>query len=108
MKDLETSLGKALTAKELAEYLGVSEKIVRDNYQQLGGVRIGRHYRFFERRIIHALEKRQEQVYSADQEERSAQREGVSHTEGSEDVGSKNEKDVGPGMELNDRHCLLD
>jgi len=50
MKDLEKTLGKALTTKELAEYLGVSEKTVRDNYQQLGGIRIGRHYLFLQRR----------------------------------------------------------
>ena len=107
MKDLENSLGKALTAKELAEYLGVSEKTVRDNYQQLGGVRIGRHYRFFERRILNALEKRQ-QIYSTNQEERSAQREGISHPERSKNMGIGNAENARRGMERHDRHGLLD
>jgi len=108
MKDLETSLGKALTAKDLAEYLGVSEKAVRENYQQLGGVRIGRHYRFFIKEIINALGKRQEQVYRSGEEERETERESISDPERGKDLGIRNEKNVGPRLERNDRHGLLD
>ena len=106
MKGLENSLGKAISAKELAKYLGINEKLVRLHYKILGGIRIGRNYRFFERRIIHALEKRQP-IYSANQEVRSAQREGISHPEGSKKVGIGNEKDVRRRLERNDRHNLF-
>ena len=41
--DLEKSLGEAITVKELAEYLGVNEKTARENYRQLGGIRVDRH-----------------------------------------------------------------
>jgi excisionase family DNA binding protein len=108
MKDLEKSLGKALTAKELAEYLGVSEKAIRENYQQLGGVRIGRHYRFFERRILNALEKRQEQIYRSGKTSKSAQGTCVFHPEGSEGLGKQDAQDVGRGVVRHDRHGLLD
>jgi transcription initiation factor TFIIIB Brf1 subunit/transcription initiation factor TFIIB len=43
MNDMEKILGEAITVKELAEYLGVNEKTVRQNYQQFGGIKIGRH-----------------------------------------------------------------
>lgn len=33
MRDLEKSLGKALTTKELAEYLNVNKKTIRENYR---------------------------------------------------------------------------
>ena len=107
MKELEETLGKAISVKELANYLNISEKIVRENYQQLGGIRIGRHYRFFERRILNALEKRQEQIYSADQKERSTQREGISDPEGGKKVGIGNEKNARRPMERQDKHNLF-
>ena len=107
MNDLEKSLGKAITVKELAEYLGISEKIVRDNYKELGGCRIGRHYRFFTKEIKDALEKRQE-ICGTDQEERSAEREGLPDVEGSESVGGQDEKAERRRVERHDRHGLLD
>ena len=108
MKDLEKSLGKAISVKELAEYLNVNEKTIRENHRQFGGIKIGRHYRFFTKEVSNALEKRQEQVYSTDQKERSAQREGISHPEGSKKVGIGNAQDVRRGVERHDRHGLLD
>jgi len=108
MKDLEKSLGKALTTKQLAEYLGVSEKTIRENYRQFGGIKIGRHYRFFTKEVSNALEKRQEQVYSADQKERSAEGTSLSDTEGSKKMGIGNAQDVRRGVERQDKHNLLD
>ena len=59
MNDLEKSLGKALTTKELAEYLGVTEKIIRENYRQFGGIKIGRHnsHRLWQRCFLMLLLK---------------------------------------------------
>ena len=108
MKYLEKLLGEAITVKELSEYLGINQKTLRENYRQFGGIRIGRHYRFFTKEIKDALEKRQEQIYSADQEKRSAEREGLSDVEGSESMGSHDAKAVKRGMERHDKHGLLD
>ena len=107
MKDLEKSLGKALTTKELAEYLGVNEKTIRENYRQFGGVKIGRHYRFFTKEVTNALEKREE-ICGASQEEWETERESISDPERSKKMGIGNAQDVGRGMERDDRHGLLD
>ena len=108
MNDLEKILGRTITVKELAEFLGINQKTLRENYRQFGGIKIGRHYRFFTKEVANALEKRQE-ICGADQEERSAEREGISDTEGSESVGSKDEKNVRRRVERqDDKHGLLD
>jgi excisionase family DNA binding protein len=108
MKDLKKSLGEALTAKELAEYLGVTKKTIRDNYRQFGGIKIGRHYRFFEKEIINALEKRQKQIHSSGQEERETERESISDPERGKKVGIGNAENVRRRLERHDRHGLLD
>jgi hypothetical protein len=41
--DLEKTLGRALTVKQVAEFLNINEKTVRENYQQFGIIKIGRH-----------------------------------------------------------------
>jgi excisionase family DNA binding protein len=107
MSDLKKYLGDVMTVKELADYLKINEKTVRENYLQFNGVRIGRHYRFFTQEVANALEKRQKQIYSADQEERSAAGEGLSDVEGSEGVGSQDEKAVRRRVERQDKHGLL-
>ncbi|MEK6194526.1 MAG: helix-turn-helix domain-containing protein [Deltaproteobacteria bacterium] len=106
--DLENILGEAITVKELSEYLGINQKTLRENYRQFGGIKVGRHYRFFTREIAHAMEKRQKQIYSASQEERSATGKSLPDTEGSEGVGSKDEKAVRRGVDRkDDKHGLF-
>ena len=107
MNDLEKILGKAISVKELAEYLGISEKTVRDNYKQLGGCRIGRHYRFFTKEVANALEKRQEQIRGASQEERSAEREGIPDAERGKGMGGSAKKNVRRRVERDDKHNLF-
>lgn len=107
MRDLEKSLGKALTTKELAEYLNVNKKTIRENYRQFGGIKIGRHYRFFTKEITNALEKRQE-IHSASQEEWETERQGISDPERGKNLGIGNAKNVRRRMERDDRHGLLD
>ena len=107
MKLLEQNLGRVLSVKQVSKYLNINEKTVREHYQELGGIRLGRHFKFFERRIIDAVEKRQE-IYSADQEERSATGKGLSDAEGSESVGSKDEKAIRRRVERqDDKHGLF-
>ena len=108
MKLLEQKLGRALSVKQVSKYLNINEKTVRMHYQELGGIRLGRQIKFFERRIVDALEKRQKQICGADQEERSAEREGLPDVEGSESVGSKDEKNVRRRVERQDKHGLFD
>ena len=106
MNDLEKLLGESITVKELAEYLGVNEKTIRENYRQFGGIKIGRHYRFFTKEVANALEKR-EKIYSTSQAERTEEREGLPDAERGKKVGIGNEKDVRRRLERNDRHNLF-
>jgi excisionase family DNA binding protein len=49
------NLGKPLTVKEVAEALGVPEKWVYRHWGELGGIKLGRHVRFFEKRIMEVV-----------------------------------------------------
>ncbi|MCM2285782.1 MAG: hypothetical protein NDI81_13430 [Desulfobacula sp.] len=52
---MEKELGKSLKVKEVAEFLGVNEKTVRQYYKKLGGMRLGSRYIFFEGRVLNAI-----------------------------------------------------
>jgi hypothetical protein len=67
--NLENSLGKHLTAKEVAVYLGLDVTVVRKHYVELGGVRIGRRYLFFENLIVKAIERKTNAILGQGQEE---------------------------------------
>jgi hypothetical protein len=54
---LTETLGKRLTAQEVAEYLGVDAETVRRYYPILGGIRLGRLILFFENLIIQAIKE---------------------------------------------------
>ena len=54
---MEKILGKKITPEELADYLGVNVKTVRQHYQKFGGLRLGKRYIFFERRILYVKGK---------------------------------------------------
>ena len=54
---LEEHLGKALRCQDIADYLGVDEKTVRQYYKELGGIRLGRLYVFFEKEVVHAIQE---------------------------------------------------
>ena len=58
MKHLEEQLGKKMTVQEVASFLGIDEKTVRKYYADLGGVRLGRAYLFFEKEVINAIQAR--------------------------------------------------
>ena len=102
----EDELGKRLTAKEVAEKIGVDVKTVRANYLELGGMRLGRQYVFFERRLNNAIQERTEMDCPG--AERGAQKgEGFSEERGSVDVGSQNEAKTRQRVEREDRHNLF-
>ena len=108
MNDLEKILGEVITVKQVADYLNINEKTVREHFQELGGIRIGRQYKFFERGIIDAIQKSQKQIYSASQEEQSAPGKGIQLIEIGQKLGGPAKKNVRRRMERDDRHGLLD
>ncbi len=63
MNFLDEKLGKVLRPKDIADYLGLDEKTVRQYYQDLGGIRLGNRILFFEKEVINAIQKRSK-IYS--------------------------------------------
>ena len=106
MSILEKELGKALTTEEVADYLGLDEKTVRSYYQELGGLRLGRNYVFFERRLIDAISKRTE-MESPSAKRRKTERQNIQHKEGGISVGSRDETKARRRVGREDRHGLL-
>lgn len=102
----EDEPGRRLTAKEVAEKINVDVKTVRANYLKLGGMRLGRQYVFFERRLNNAIQERTEM--DCPSSERGAQTgEGIFEEEGSVDVGSQNEAKTRQRVKRENRHNLF-
>jgi hypothetical protein len=55
---IEDQLGQVLRPGDMARYLGLDEKTIRQYYQVLGGIRLGRRILFFEKEVINAVQKR--------------------------------------------------
>jgi len=107
MSLIEKEIGKRITVNEVAELLDIDEKTVRENYDKLGGMRLGRLYLFFERRIINAIQKETEMDSpSAEGWEKTG--EGVSDEEGSSSVGIQDAEKTRQRLEQEDRHGLFE
>ncbi len=107
MRLLEQELGKRLTVNDVAKFLGIDKKTVRENYNKLGGMRLGRLYLFFERSVIDALQKETEMDSpSAEGWEKTG--EGVSGEEGSSGVGIQDAEKTRQRLEQEDRHGLFE
>ena len=103
---LKEHLGDVLTVKQLAEYLDMDVKTVRDYYLEFGGIRIGRSYRFFEKEVSNAIQTWKE-VHRTSQEGQQQERKGVQHQKRRPGVGSRDAETAGRGMEREDKHGLL-
>jgi len=103
---LEKELGKALKAEEVAHYIEVDVKTVRKYYQRLGGIRLGRNYRFFEKEICNAIQKRTE-MDSPSEEGREEVEQGVPDEERCHRVGDENAAKTRRRLEREDRHDIL-
>jgi hypothetical protein len=101
----EDELGKRLTAEEVAVLFKMNVKKVRSMYKELGGMRLGRTYVFFERSVKDAIQKRTE-VDSPSEERREATGEGVSNQEAGIAVGKQDAAKTRKRMEREDRHGL--
>jgi DNA-directed RNA polymerase specialized sigma subunit len=106
MSEVEQELGKRLTVDEVAKFLGIDKKTVRENYDKLGGMRLGRLYLFFERSVINAIQK-ETQMDSPSAEGWEEEGESVSDEETGFDVGSQNEAKTRQRVEREDRHNLF-
>ena len=103
---LEKELGKKLGTKEVAQYLGLDEKTVRSYYQELGGMRLGRRYVFFEKEVINAIQKKTK-MESPSAERRETDRENIQHEEGSQGGGSRDAEKARKRLAREDRHGLF-
>ena len=106
MDCLEKQLGKVLSSKEVAQYLDLDVKTVRKYHQNLGGIRLGRHYRFFEKEIYNAVQKRKK-LDSPSEEGREAVEQGVSDEERCHRMGNEDETKTRRRLERGDRHDIF-
>jgi hypothetical protein len=103
----DDELGKRLTAEEVAVLFKMNVKKVRSMYKELGGMRLGRTYVFFERSVKDAIQKRTE-VDSPSEERREATGESVSNQEAGIAVGKQDAAKTRKRVERADRHGLFD
>lgn len=117
---LERELGRRLSTKEVAAYLGLDEDTARKYYQEIGGIRpTGPKGRilFFERNVVSAL-KRKDPYANEDEEEwtdsmesqsaegQESQDEIFRHKKGGVGLGSRGKTE---GLvDVDDRHGILD
>ena len=106
MKIIQENLGQTLSTKAVAKLLGLDVKTVRQYYRELGGMRLGRRYLFFERSIVNAIQK-ETQMDSPSAEGWEEEGESVSDEETGFDVGSQNEAKTRQRVEREDRHNLF-
>ena len=104
---LQKDLGDALTAQQVAEYLDMDVKTVRDYYLELGGIRIGRSYRFFTKEVSNAIQT-WEEVHRTSKEEQQQERENIQHQERCSGLGSRDAKAARRGVGWPNKHGLLD
>jgi len=109
---MEKILGKKITPEELAEYLGVNVKTVRQHYQKFGGLRLGKRYIFFERSILNAISTEEWKMESPGEEDiwESATEEGknLEYQKSCDSMGGRNERRRPRNLAGEDRHNLLD
>ena len=58
MSKIIGKLGTCISTAQIAELLGLDVKTVRKYYRELGGIRIGRRYKFFEEEVYNAVQER--------------------------------------------------
>jgi len=87
---IQKELGQVFTAQQVAEYLELDVTTVRRYYKELGGVRVGAAYRFFERTLTDAILRQTEKPFCrTDQSQREICSEILPHPEGDVPVGDR-------------------
>jgi len=104
---MQTELGTSLTAGQVADYLGLDVNTVRKYYRELGGIRVGTAYRFFERTLTDAILRQTEKaIRGTNQSGRKIRPEIFSDSEGGLQVGDRPSGAAKNG-EKNDKYNLL-
>ena len=106
MQVIQKTLGQPLSAKAVAEYLGLDVKTVRKYYRELGGIRLGSRIVFFEKELINAIQTRTE-LDCPGAQGRAASGESVSDEEKGRGLGSQDEAKTRKRLEREDRHGLF-
>lgn len=104
---LNENLGTPMTTKQVADYLGVDTKTVRKYYRELGGIRLGRHYRFFEQEICNAVQTKR-QMDSPGEKAGITKGKNISDKKGGSGLGIRDEQKARKRMDREDRHSLFD
>ncbi len=103
---MNEKLGRSMSAKQIAAYLMIDVKTVRKYYRELGGIRIGRRYLFFEEEVYNAIQTRKE-VYRTDKEGRKEERESIQDQKSSIGLGSRDAAKVRRRLAREDKHNLF-
>jgi len=106
MDQINNQLGQVLSAKAVAEYLGLDVKTVRKYYRELGGVRLGSRILFFEKEFINAIQTRTK-LDCPGAEGRAEAGESVPDEERGNGVGSRDAAKTRKRLEREDRHGLF-
>lgn len=114
MTDIVEKLGRPMSAQEVAAYLNIDVKTVRKYYKELGGIRIGNRYKFFEMEVCNAVQKNRSErrqdtndLYRTSEEKREEDKQTIQDEKRSSDVGVTNEKLVRRRLEQKDRHGIF-
>ena len=103
---MNEKLGRPMTAKQVAAYLKIDVKTARKYYRELGGIRIGRRYLFFEEEVYNAIQKRNE-VCRTNEEGRKEEREGLQEQKSSSILGSRDAAKIRRRLVREDKHNLF-
>ena len=105
-QELDEKLGKVLKPKDLAGYMGLDEKTIRQYYQELGGIRLGGRILFFEKEVINAVQKRSK-VGSPSENQREEERKDLPEHEEGSCMGKRKPVKSREDMAREDKHGVL-
>jgi hypothetical protein len=105
-QNLDEKLGKVLKPKDLAGYMGLDEKTIRQYYQELGGIRLGGRILFFEKEVINAVQKRSK-VGSPSESKRKEEGKNLPEQEGCKILGKRKPDKSRGDMAREDKHGVL-
>lgn len=114
MTRINQKLGRLMSALQVAEAFEIDVKTVRKYYRELGGIRIGRRYKFFEEEVYNAVQERR---IEEQQEENCLDRTGtkggkkerkaLQNEERGGSVGSEDERSIKRRLARIDNHGLF-
>jgi hypothetical protein len=114
MTRISSKLGQSMSAYQVAAYLNIDVKTARKYYRELGGIRIGRRYKFFEEEVYNAVQERrieeqQEEncLDRAGTEGGQKERKALQDKERGGSVGSEDERSVKRRLARIDNHGLF-